>query len=201
MALAHNTLQGMTQKLYVIGDSNAVYTCMYLMAPVDTSLCKEGWTTDDVLNALGRKKNLADATSFFIFVGLNDRVTGEHMATNISRIVHGVRQRGVSDRVPVLLVPPFCVSKAVSTDLFCDDRRRAAVQLMSELRDIVVVVSPHVTRDMYVKKQMQTIKRRSMMLDPLHINAHGYMTVATVVNQYLAMHAFAPRRSSKYLAR
>ena len=79
--------------LYVVGDSNSVYTSQYLIArPMNnTALCKVGWTTEDVLRAIRRRDDLSDATAFFVFVGLNDRLTGEGIASNILQIVSALR--------------------------------------------------------------------------------------------------------------
>jgi lysophospholipase L1-like esterase len=186
--------------LYVVGDSNSVYTSEFLISPdIDTSMCRIGWTTEEVLRAVKRKKSMEDASAFFVFVGLNDSLTGEGIAANILQIVAVLRAKRPSARVPIFLAPPFCVV-AASPSTICTHRRDAARRILRELGEDVLgthVVLAHVTKDMYVKKAAQITKPGSSKLDPLHLSRAGYMAVATVVNQELVLHSQYTRRPHK----
>lgn len=187
--------------LYVVGDSNSVYTSSYLIQrPMDnTSLCKVGWKTEDVLRAVQNKKDLSDATAFFVFVGMNDRLSGEGIASNILQIVSALRARRSSLDVKIFLAPPFCVDVSTPTSL-CEDRKDAAQRLVRELgRDGMgsVLVTSHVTRNMQAKKTALTLKKGSNKVDPLHLNETAYMNVANVVNEVAVTYAWTGKRSSK----
>ena len=187
--------------LYVVGDSNSVYTSQYLIArPMNnTSLCKVGWTTEDVLRAIRRRDDLSDATTFFVFVGSNDRLTGEGIASNILQIVSALRARRSSTRVNIFLAPPFCVDVATPKSL-CQDRRDGAKIVARELGTDgmgSILVTPHITKEMYAKKSTQILKPGSSSVDPLHLNSAAYMNVANVVNEYTVVHASSRKRSHK----
>ena len=185
--------------LYVVGDSNSVYTSSYLIGEFNVSLCKVGWTTEDVLRAILRKKDLSDASAFFVFVGMNDRLTGEGIASNVLQIVSALRARRSSTEVRVVLAPPFCVDVATPPTL-CADRRDAARRIAREMGAGgmgCILVTPHVTKDMYAKKSVQVLKARSSSVDPLHLSATAYMSIANAVNEYTVAHATRSKRSSK----
>ena len=187
--------------LYVVGDSNSVYTSQYFItSQVDArSLCRVGWTTEDVLSAVNKKKSLSDATAFFVFLGLNDRLTGESIASNILQIVSVLRARRSSTRVQIFLAPPFCVDAVVPKSL-CDDRRKAAKILVRELSSDAmgtVLVTPHITKDMYAKKTAQAQKPGSSRIDPLHLNSTAYMHIANVVNEHAVHTPHTAKRVSK----
>lgn len=187
--------------LYVVGDSNSVYTSRYLIAnPINNSaLCKVGWTTEDVLRAIHRRDDLSDATAFFVFVGMNDRLTAEGIASNILQIVSALRAHRSSTRVNIFLAPPFCVDVATSKSL-CQDRRDAAKIVARELRAEsmgIILVTPHVTKEMYAKKSTQILKPGSSNKDPLHLNPSAYMNVANVVNEFTVLHASRSKRPHK----
>ena len=186
--------------LYVVGDSNAVYTSGFLLAPVDTRLCRVGWTTSDVLRAVSRVDDLSDATAFFVFVGLNDEATGEHIAANVLQIVSVVRARRSSTHVPILVAPPFCVEGAAS-ETACAHRRDAAARVARELavdRSAgVSVVTDHVTKAMRAKRSVQTTKPGSLRVDPLHLNRTGYLQVANTINRATSSLPDATKRHSK----
>lgn len=190
--------------LYVVGDSNAVYTSGFLLsAPAveARTLCRVGWTTADVLAAIRRAGDLSDASAFFVFVGLNDRLTGEALASNILQIVAALRARRASPRVRLFVAPPFCVDGATSQAV-CADRRDAAARVVRELDGGAgglgsVLVAPHVTRGMFAKKALRAYKPASTRVDPLHLNATGYMRVADEVNRALRAAPHAPKRATK----
>lgn len=187
--------------LYVVGDSNAKYTSRYLLAnDVDAhSMCAIGRTSQEVLESVLRKRDLSDATAFFVFVGMNDALTGEGIAANIAQIVSVLRVRRPSARVPIFLATPFCVRDSSSSST-CDHRREAARLVTREL-DLdafgTTIVDAHVTRDVYVKRNFETFKPSSNRVDPLHLNASGYMAVATSVNKVLVTHTTDARRGHK----
>lgn len=187
--------------LYVVGDSNAVYTSPFLLSPsIDSgSMCRAGWKTEDVLQAVNRKESVADATAFFVFAGLNDDLTGEGIASNILQIVAALRARRSSERVPIFLAPPFCVADATASKV-CMHRRKAGQILLRELGEDALgvrLVTVHVRRDLCVKKAAQTTKLGSSQIDPLHLNRIGYMTVANAVNHQLVLHSPDVRRPHK----
>lgn len=185
--------------LYVVGDSNSVYTSEFLIAPrVDRhTLCRVGWTTEDVLTALRRTDNLSDATGFFVFVGLNDRLVSRDLVINVLQIIATLRARRTSTRVPIFVAPPFCVPDATPTAV-CNHRRAAAVDLLRELTEDGLgsfVLKPHLTRQMYVPKNMQAHKPNSTALDPLHLNTTGYKQVANAVNRVWTLYTDGPKRT------
>lgn len=180
--------------LYIVGDSNSVYTSRFLIGDVNRTLCKEGWTTDDVLNVLRRKGELSDASAFFVFVGLNDRLSGVGIASKVMEIVAGLRARRHSPKIPIILAPPFCVEEVTSTTL-CNDRREAARRIVQEMHDPgLVLVSPHVKRDFMVKRSFVTHKLNSLKVDPLHLSDTGYKHVADMVNEWLTTHSTKRKR-------
>lgn len=187
--------------LYVVGDSNSVYTSHYIMTDSlnNQTLCRVGWTTEDVLRAVTRAPNLGDVTVFFVFVGLNDQLTGDGIATNVLQIISTLRARRSSPRVPIFLAPPFCVKDATPMSQ-CTDRRDAARRLWRELREDqmgCILLTPHVTREMYAKKEFQVRKPGSKNIDPLHLNASAYMHIANGINQFLLLHTPSTKRKSK----
>lgn len=186
--------------LYVVGDSNAVYTSEFLLASrIDArTLCRVGWTTEDVLSAL-RNATFSDATGFFVFVGLNDRVIARDLTMNVLQIVAALRAARTSTHVPIFVAPPFCVAKATPTAT-CTHRRTAARDIARELdADGMgsVLITPHLTRDMYVPKVLQAFKANTRTLDPLHLNVTGYKHVANAVNKEWTMHADGPKRGRR----
>lgn len=187
--------------LYVVGDSNAVYTSRYLLSHTidNVSLCRVGWTTEDVLMAIGRRKDLSDATAFFVFVGMNDRLTGEGIASNVLQIVSALRARRSSTRVNIFLAPPFCVDVATPSTL-CTDRRDAAMRVARELGADGLgstLVTPHVTKHMFARKSAQILKAGSSQVDPLHLSPTAYMNIANIVNGHTVMHASQAKRPAK----
>jgi lysophospholipase L1-like esterase len=185
--------------LYCVGDSNSVFTSRYFSRPVDTSLCKKGWTTDEVIAAVRKRDLLPDATAFFVFVGLNDQYTGVHIADNVMQIVSMLRTRRKSAAVPIFLAPPFCV-RSVTPKGVCDDRRKAAEIVWRELSNDglgSVLVTTHVTRELFAKKEVQTQKQGSENVDPLHLNNTGYMQIAGVVNHLMNWTPSSRKRVSK----
>ena len=188
--------------LYVVGDSNSVYTSPYLLGrPMDnTSLCRIGWTTNDVLDAIDMKGNLPNATTSFVFVGLNDRLTGQDIATNILAIVAALQIR--SSQATIFVAPPFCVN--VSTpEALCTHRSRAAQIVFNTLRTNgmgSILVIPHLTKTMHSKKNTHALKQGSTNVDPLHLNMTAYMNIANVINEYIKTHppcTFTNKRSHK----
>lgn len=182
--------------IYVVGDSNSVYTSPYLLSHhVDTSMCKVGWTTEDVLKSVKRKNDLSDAKCFLVFVGLNDSSTGEMIASNVLQIVSVLRIRRSSVHVPIFLAVPFCV-RETTPESVCFHRRDAAVRLERELKQDgmgSVVVRSHVTREGYVKKMFEATKRGSTLTDPLHLNPCGYKAVANLVNDAMRVNVSSKR--------
>ena len=176
--------------LYVVGDSNSVYTSATgILTSVDTTLCAVGWTTDDVLRAVRRQattrstNKMNNATGFFLFAGLNDRTTGGAIADNILRIVeelHNLRE------VPIVVAVPFCAKDAATTSSKeCDHRRTAAKNVAAKLKKDhrVTTVTVHVTDEMYVKDNYKARKMHSTKTDPLHLSREGYDAVAKAVQR------------------
>jgi lysophospholipase L1-like esterase len=174
--------------LYIVGDSNAVRTAPFLLAPrVDAkTLCREGWTSEEVLRAVNRSAadDLADASAFFVFAGMNDAMlAGEASAAQLLQIVAALRARRPSARVPIFVAPPFCVEPATPPAL-CAHRQKAHRVLRRELGDLAdAVVAVHATQQGLLKRGFRTTKPGSRQWDPLHLNAVGYKTIATVLNE------------------
>ena len=183
--------------LYIVGDSNSVYTAPFLMGRVDAStMCKEGWTSAQVFSAVQRRaRSLEDASGFFVFVGLNDDMTGEAISTSAWVIVQTLRT--MHPFVPVFLAPPFCIEDAVTTST-CDHRRAAARHLIAyafESRDAkVVLVTAHLKQTGGAKKAVYTQQPNSVKLDPLHLSSQGYRMIATELNPHLKT---VPKRSKR----
>ena len=187
--------------LYVVGDSNSVSTSTKLMTQkfnVDnTTLCRNGWKTEDVLRAIRLKGNLSDATAFFVFVGMNNSDnTGEFIAANIMHIIAQLVNLS-SASVPVLVAPPFCVRDATPVSL-CEDRQVAAERLGDHFRNSPYhFIHPHVTKEMYAKQRLRTKKLGSQKYDPLHLNETGYMLIADAVNNFMIMKTLNTKRPPK----
>ena len=187
--------------LFVVGDSNSVYTSEALsVAFMDNkSMCRVGWTTEDVLRAVRRhKKILADASACFVFVGLNDRLTGEMIADNILQIIALLRA-SAPHGIPIIVAPPFCVAEATPVSL-CADRKFAAKRVVEMLavQSGVYLVAPHVRADMTVPAELQTVKRGSRNVDPLHLLPDAYEEIARAVEMLLVpRRSPSPRRSRK----
>ena len=196
--------------LYAVGDSNSVYTFNSLreiprrlskllsssiLPPLDNTLCKEGKTTDEILEKVRLKQKtvlenkeeaekMARATGFFVFMGLNDQHTGEHTAENILKVVN--KLYSLRAAVPIIVAVPFCFKKAVTkaTDLkVCTHRQTAATKVKEDLenRNRVTIITVHVTDEMYVRDEFETLKKDSLQMDPLHLNTEGYRQVAEAV--------------------
>ena len=186
--------------LFVVGDSNSVFTSQYLLNEnVNRDLCKIGWTSDEVLAQVTKAKHLGHADAFFVFVGMNDRLKGEHITINILQIISILRLRRKNINVPIFLAPPFCVENATPMPV-CNERREAARLLQRELYLDglgTIVVTSHITKGMFAKKNVLTLKRGSQNVDPLHLNATGYMNIANEINQYILLSTPTSKRAHK----
>ena len=60
-----------------------------------------------------------------------------------------------------------------------------------------MLVAPHLTKEMVVKKRAQTTKPKSALLDPLHLHPVAYQEIANVVNEVVVTHSDARPRSRK----
>lgn len=200
--------------LYVVGDSNAVFTSAYFLKSgvgINTEMARKGCTTTEVLALVntccdrwrrqahqpGRLdpnlprmsadgKTLENATAFFVFVGLNDRTAGTLIAANIDALLLKLNElKGVG--VPMLLAPPFC---AVQADKMCQDRVRAFIESAQTPKHRpfmgVKIITPHLKSNGLVPHGLLNRKEKSTQLDPLHLNARGYKLVADIVNTELA---------------
>ena len=94
--------------IYMIGDSNAVSTSPYVLAPwLDTTMCACGWTTEllykDGIGPASRR-GLDKATAICIFHGMNDEVLGEQLAHNVLTVAMDVSK--LLNHPPVFIVTP-----------------------------------------------------------------------------------------------
>lgn len=171
--------------LYLVGDSNSVYTAPFLSREdVDTSLCKCGLTSTDILSLVTKKKkDLSKATSFFVFCGMNDEFKGEMTASVISDIVSYLRSKASS--LPILLALPFCVQDEASNSRLKERLKAASILASKEDEERYIVVSDHVTKDMKLKKQYVALRKNSSRLDTLHLNKKGYESIAKAIDKRL----------------
>lgn len=177
--------------LCVVGDSNASYLSSYLLSPeVDTSMCRPGWTSEQVTSAVRRGAAIAGrATAFVLFTGMNDVASSDGLVHNVSSILALLAQRRSSVAVPIFVVPLFCVSYPDGTPAHSmgKARRQAARDLKLAVRAVphVHYVAPHLSPRTHDVRPNMTSWVSATKLDPLHLNAFAYRVIATSINDTL----------------
>ena len=192
--------------LLCVGDSNCVALSYYLLHPdVNVSMCKKGWTSEQVLSAIRKHHSLLpSASACVVFTGMNDVTSGRGLADNVIRIVDRLRVGG-SENLPIFVVPPFCVSSRTGehTTSMCKSRQEAGHLIashMSALRNCHVL-APHLSPRSHTLLQTMVRSLTPSKLDPLHMNEYGYRVIATSINQRLSVQVSVEKRVPKLTAR
>lgn len=206
--------------LYIVGDSNSVFTSKHLVGKVELNneaFCNKGLTTEEVVQKVhNSKKDTGNASAFFLFVGMNDDLTGEAIAAGIMALVSMICKRIKNKNIPLIISPPFCVNPETKANCNhdntktnknkCDSRLKAAQELTMKLKEVtdykIHVITSHVDKDFNVRPKYITNKMDSINCDPLHLNEKGYAEIASRVEEIVKKSARgAPLRRSPRLSR